>query len=62
MRASRGYLLWNHLSRRFQAGTSFEESLGAYREALILRATYTRVIYNVGVVCKWNLPTVNDAK
>ncbi|KAI9463608.1 peroxisome targeting signal receptor [Lactarius psammicola] len=38
------YLLWNRLG-------SPEESLGAYREALMLRPTYTRAIYNVGVAC-----------
>jgi peroxin-5 len=33
-------------------GNKPEEALGAYREALQLRPTYTRAIYNVGVACK----------
>lgn len=32
-------------------GNHPEEALGAYREALQLRPTYTRAIYNVGVAC-----------
>ena len=32
-------------------GNKPEEALGAYREALNLRPTYTRAIYNVGVAC-----------
>ena len=33
-------------------GSKPEEALGAYREALRLRPTYTRAIYNVGVACE----------
>lgn len=35
-------------------GNKPEEALGAYREALQLRPTYTRAIYNVGVACMSN--------
>ncbi|ETW80851.1 peroxisome targeting signal receptor Pex5 [Heterobasidion irregulare TC 32-1] len=45
------YLLWNRLGSCLSNGNKPEESLGAYREALRLRPTYTRVIYNVGVAC-----------
>jgi len=45
------YLLWNRLGSSLSNGNKPEESLGAYREALILRPTYTRAIYNVGVAC-----------
>ena len=47
------YLLWNRLGSSLSNGNKPEESLGAYREALMLRPTYTRAIYNVGVACKW---------
>jgi peroxin-5 len=64
MRASypQDYLLWNRLGSSLSNGNKPEESLGAYREALMLHPTYTRAIYNVGVACKWNSPTVSDAK
>jgi hypothetical protein len=57
------YLLWNRLGSSLSNGNKPEESLGAYREALTLRPTYTRAIYNVGVACKWHFSksTVNDA-
>jgi len=45
------YLLWNRLGSSLSNGNKPEESLGAYREALVLRPTYTRAIYNVGVAC-----------
>jgi len=45
------YLLWNRLGSSLSNGNKPEESLGAYREALMLRPTYTRAIYNVGVAC-----------
>lgn len=45
------YLLWNRLGSSLSNGNKPEEALGAYREALNLRPTYTRVIYNVGVAC-----------
>ncbi|KAF8502275.1 peroxisome targeting signal receptor [Russula emetica] len=45
------YLLWNRLGSSLSNGDKPEESLGAYREALMLRPTYTRAIYNVGVAC-----------
>ncbi|KAK2464215.1 hypothetical protein APHAL10511_003672 [Amanita phalloides] len=45
------YLLWNRLGSALSNGHKPEESLGAYREALSLRPTYTRAIYNVGVAC-----------
>jgi peroxin-5 len=48
------YLLWNRLGSSLSNGNKPEESLGAYREALMLRPTYTRAIYNVGVACKWH--------
>ncbi|KAH9986567.1 hypothetical protein BJV74DRAFT_844857 [Russula compacta] len=47
----RDYLLWNRLGSSLSNGNKPEESLGAYREALMLRPTYTRAIYNVGVAC-----------
>jgi len=50
------YLLWNRLGSSLSNGNKPEESLGAYREALMLRPTYTRAIYNVGVACKWHTP------
>ncbi|KAI0029662.1 peroxisome targeting signal receptor [Vararia minispora EC-137] len=45
------YLLWNRLGSSLSNGNKPEESLGAYRQALSLRPTYTRAIYNVGVAC-----------
>ncbi|KAG2153738.1 uncharacterized protein EDB93DRAFT_1134514 [Suillus bovinus] len=45
------YLLWNRLGSSLSNGNKPEEALGAYREALNLRPTYTRAIYNVGVAC-----------
>ncbi|KAI0369650.1 TPR-like protein [Pilatotrama ljubarskyi] len=48
----RDYLLWNRLGSSLSNGNKPEEALGAYREALQLRPTYTRAIYNVGVACK----------
>ncbi|KAG8213924.1 TPR-like protein [Butyriboletus roseoflavus] len=45
------YLLWNRLGSSLSNGSKPEEALGAYREALSLRPTYTRAIYNVGVAC-----------
>ena len=45
------YLLWNRLGSSLSNGHKPEEALGAYREALNLRPTYTRAIYNVGVAC-----------
>ncbi|KIJ18718.1 hypothetical protein PAXINDRAFT_167276 [Paxillus involutus ATCC 200175] len=45
------YLLWNRLGSSLSNGNKPEEALGAYREALSLRPTYTRAIYNVGVAC-----------
>ncbi|KAI0645973.1 TPR-like protein [Trametes meyenii] len=47
----RDYLLWNRLGSSLSNGNKPEEALGAYREALQLRPTYTRAIYNVGVAC-----------
>ena len=59
MRAlTQDYLLWNRLGSSLSNGNKPEESLGAYREALVLRPTYTRAIYNVGVACKWLLSAV----
>jgi peroxin-5 len=49
--------LWNRLGSSLSNGNKPEESLGAYREALMLRPTYTRAIYNVGVACKWQFST-----
>ncbi|OCH91459.1 peroxisome targeting signal receptor [Obba rivulosa] len=45
------YQLWNRLGSSLSNGNHPEEALGAYREALQLRPTYTRAIYNVGVAC-----------
>ncbi|KAF8650431.1 hypothetical protein AX16_005234 [Volvariella volvacea WC 439] len=45
------YLLWNRLGSSLSNGNKPEEALSAYREALSLRPTYTRAIYNVGVAC-----------
>ncbi|PCH43430.1 TPR-like protein, partial [Wolfiporia cocos MD-104 SS10] len=47
----RDYLLWNRLGSSLSNDSKPEEALGAYREALQLRPTYTRAIYNVGVAC-----------
>ncbi|KAL5507178.1 PEX5 [Sanghuangporus vaninii] len=47
----RDYLLWNRYGSALSNGNKPEEALGAYREALRLRPTYTRAIYNVGVAC-----------
>lgn len=46
------YLLWNRFGSSLSNGNKPEEALGAYREALSLRPTYTRAIYNVGVACE----------
>ncbi|KAI0305738.1 hypothetical protein B0F90DRAFT_1815316 [Multifurca ochricompacta] len=53
------YLLWNRLGSSLSNGNKPEESLGAYREALMLRPTYTRAIYNVGVACKWLISPID---
>ncbi|KAG6866740.1 hypothetical protein C0991_011399 [Blastosporella zonata] len=45
------YTLWNRLGSCLSNGSKPEEALGAYQEALHLRPTYTRAIYNVGVAC-----------
>ncbi|TCD61695.1 Peroxisomal membrane signal receptor PTS1 [Steccherinum ochraceum] len=45
------FMLWNRLGSSLSNGNHPEEALGAYREALQLRPTYTRAIYNVGVAC-----------
>ncbi|KAI5123688.1 hypothetical protein M0805_001716 [Coniferiporia weirii] len=45
------YLLWNRFGSALSNGNKPEEALGAYREALQMRPTYTRAIYNVGVAC-----------
>ncbi|KAG6920268.1 hypothetical protein DXG01_005037 [Tephrocybe rancida] len=47
----RDYTLWNRLGSCLSNGSKPEEALGAYQEALQLRPTYTRAIYNVGVAC-----------
>ncbi|KAF9501922.1 peroxisome targeting signal receptor [Pleurotus eryngii] len=47
----RDFLLWNRLGSALSNGNKPEEALGAYREALQLRPTYTRAIFNVGVAC-----------
>lgn len=49
------YLLWNRLGSSLSNGSKPEEALGPYREALLLRPTYTRAIYNVGVACTFSL-------
>ena len=46
------YLLWNRFGSSLSNGNKPEEALGAYREALSLRPTYTRAVYNVGVACE----------
>ena len=48
----RDFMLWNRLGSSLSNGNKPEDALGAYREALQLRPTYTRAIYNVGVACK----------
>jgi peroxin-5 len=53
------YLLWNRLGSSLSNGNKPEEALGAYREALQLRPTYTRAIYNVGVACESGCVTVS---
>ncbi|CAK5281628.1 unnamed protein product [Mycena citricolor] len=45
------FVLWNRFGSCLSNGNHPEEALGAYREALELRPTYTRAIYNVGVAC-----------
>nr|GAT44631.1 predicted protein [Mycena chlorophos] len=45
------FTLWNRLGSCLSNGSHPEEALGAYRQALQLRPTYTRAIYNVGVAC-----------
>lgn len=45
------FLLWNRLGSCLSNGSKPEEALGAYRQALHLRPTYTRAMYNVGVAC-----------
>jgi len=45
------YLIWNRLGSSLSNGNKPEEALSVYREALRLRPTYTRAIYNVGVAC-----------
>ncbi|KAG8873420.1 Peroxisomal membrane signal receptor PTS1 [Tulasnella sp. 331] len=45
------YLLWNRLGSCLSNGNQPEEALNVYREALRLRPTYTRAIFNVGVAC-----------
>jgi len=45
------FMLWNRLGSSLSNGNHPEAALGAYREALQIRPTYTRAIYNVGVAC-----------
>ncbi|KAH8107237.1 peroxisome targeting signal receptor [Cristinia sonorae] len=45
------FMLWNRLGSSLSNGNHPEAALGVYREALNLRPTYTRAIYNVGVAC-----------
>lgn len=45
------YLLWNRYGSCLSNNNKPEEALGAYREALNIRPTYTRAVYNVGVAC-----------
>ena len=52
MCAPQDYLLWNRLGSSLSNGSKPEEALGAYKQALQLRPTYTRAIYNVGVACE----------
>lgn len=53
------YLLWNRLGSSLSNGNKPEESLGAYRQALTLRPTYTRAIYNVGVACMFDCALIS---
>ncbi|KAG1808340.1 hypothetical protein EV424DRAFT_1574351 [Suillus variegatus] len=55
------YVLWNRLGSCLSNGSKPEEALGAYREALNLRPTYTRVIYNVGVGMCLNIGAHKEA-
>jgi peroxin-5 len=57
------YLLWNRYGSCLSNGNKPEEALGAYREALQLRPTYTRAIYNVAVACEFYcaFPLYHDA-
>lgn len=48
----RDFMLWNRLGSSLSNGNKPEDALSAYREALQIRPTYTRAIYNVGVACK----------
>jgi peroxin-5 len=43
--------LWNRYGSCLSNGSKPEEALAAYREALRLRPTYTRAVYNVAVAC-----------
>jgi tetratricopeptide (TPR) repeat protein len=45
------FRLWNRYGSCLSNGNRPEEALGAYREALRLRPTYTRAVYNVAVAC-----------
>jgi peroxin-5 len=45
------FRLWNRFGSCLSNGNQPEESLSAYREALRLRPTYTRAVYNVAVAC-----------
>lgn len=54
------YRLWNRLGSCLSNDRRPEEALGAYREALQLRPTYTRAIFNVGVACL-NIGTNKEA-
>lgn len=45
------FRLWNRYGSCLSNGNQPEESLSAYREALRLRPTYTRAVYNVAVAC-----------
>ena len=46
-RCVQDYLLWNRFGSSLSNGEKPEEALGAYREALNLRPTYTRAIYKL---------------
>lgn len=50
------FMLWNRLGSSLSNGNRPEDALGAYREALQIRPTYTRAIYNVGVACAYMMP------
>jgi peroxin-5 len=58
----RDYLLWNRLGSSLSNDNKPEDALGAYREALQLRPTYTRAIYNVGVACKFPLFSLSQGE